>query len=48
MSGQPLAGIPFVVLTVLCAWLWYLALTVVPALVAATRRPTAERVASSS
>jgi hypothetical protein len=48
MAGQPLAGIPFAVLTVLCAWLWYLALTVVPALVAATRRPATDRVASTS
>ena len=38
-AALPLAGVPFVALTILCSWLWYLALTVVPALVAATRSP---------
>jgi hypothetical protein len=33
MQAQPLAGIPFLVLTVLCGWLWYLGLTVFPELV---------------
>jgi hypothetical protein len=44
MSDQPLAGVPFVLLTVLCSWLWYLVLTVVPGLLATTR--TREGVAS--
>lgn len=32
LREQPLAGVPFVVLTVLCGWLWYLCLTVIPSL----------------
>lgn len=41
LAEQPLAGIPFLVLTGLCAWLWYLGLTVVPTLVTGTPRETA-------
>jgi hypothetical protein len=44
LAEQPLLGLPFLLLTFLCSWLWYLALTVVPGLLAASRPP--ERVAS--
>ena len=37
LADQPLAGIPFIVLTLLCGWLWYLGLTVVPGLIAASQ-----------
>jgi len=38
LANQPWAGIPFLVLTALCGWLWYLALTAFPALLAASAR----------
>ena len=44
LADQPLAGVPFVALTVVAAWLWYLMLEVVPDLQAAMadHRETAE------
>jgi hypothetical protein len=35
LGDQPLAGLPFVVLTALAGWLWYVMLEVIPDLQAA-------------
>ena len=47
LGDQPLAGLPFVVLTALAGWLWYVMLEVIPDLQAALQAVSPDSASSS-